>query len=347
MSRNRILIAVAFIAGPQSGTLRAEEPSLAGRILQKEVIIDTTRDAIWQAWTTSEGIASFFSPDSKIGKIPGDPYEMYMGMAKPDDSGERGSEGCRLLSMIPREMISFEWNFPPKVPRLRMKHARTYVVLRFDEPAPGKVRVRFAQAGWQDGADWQKGWDYFDKAWSFVLNNLKKTLESKPAGSVDATPKTGSVAVEPRTWEEGHVTVRSYPGPEKRQEFEMTVPASAERLWSLLATSEGLKQLGGKDAAVQLEPFGAYAYWPGSNNQVLSWLPGEMLSTSGSAPPQFPNVRKGGTWSAYFFEPIDAGHTRVRLSLVGWKEGGEWDDAFNYFLKANPKFLNEVYLRAQ
>jgi WD40 repeat protein/uncharacterized protein YndB with AHSA1/START domain len=314
----------------------AMEPRDSGRILRKEVVVDAGVDWVWQAWTTEAGIASFFSPDARIELRLGGAYELYMGMKQPDESGRRGSEGCRLLSFIPNEMLSFEWSFPPKVMSLRRADARTHVVLRFDPVDPGRTRIRFAQAGWKQGEDWDAGYAYFDRAWTNVLQQLRD--KAKEEGKPDSPPPEG------KSWTDGQVKVTALESPVKRQDFEMTLPVEVEKVWKLLATSKGLKRLGGKDPAVELRPGGRYSFWPGANNRVLSHLPNEMLSTSGSAPPKFPNVRRGGTWSAYFFDRVDDHTTRLRLTCVGWRPGEkEWDEAFDYFLKANAQFLNSVY----
>jgi WD40 repeat protein/uncharacterized protein YndB with AHSA1/START domain len=308
-----------------------------GRILRKEVTITCSLDDVWRAWTTSEGMASFFSPTSNIELDPGKPYEMFMNMSKPDESGGRGSEGCKTLGFIPKEMLSFEWNFPPKVPTLRNAHEKTFVVLRFIDLGDGQIKVKFAQLGWKKGKDWDEGYKYFDAAWGHVLDNLKKTLESRGGKPADDT------AAKVKTWKDGQVKVTSIIGDSKRQDFEMTIPVSTKKVWSLLATPEGFEKLGGKNPKVELRPWGAYSYWPGAPNKVLSFIPKEMLSTTGSAPPEFPTVRKGGTWSAYFLEPAGKGKTKLRLCVVGWKRGEEWEKAYDYFLKNNPIFLNQLY----
>lgn len=122
----------------------------------------------------------------------------------------------------------------------------------------------------------------------------------------------------------------------------MTVAAPVADVWRALATTEGLREHFLSEGEVELRPFGRYAIWPGATNRVLSYFPGEMLSTSGSAPPQFPEVRKGGTWGAYFLEPAGPGSTRLRLSVLGWKEGEEWNRAFEYFVVNNPAFLKSL-----
>lgn len=312
---------------------QADEP----RILRKEVVVKGTPKQVFDLWTTSDGIAKFFSSESKIELRIGGPFDIYMNMKEPDKQGKRGAEGARILAYIEPELLAFTWGFPPAVESLRYAGAKTQVVLQFIPLDEGRVRVKFAQLGWQEGPDWDKGYEYFDKAWSYVLNQLKDHLETGHTSASAATPKS-------KSWEDNHVKVTSYDSPIKRQDFEMTIPVPVDSVWNLLATADGFKRLGGKDPLVELKPGGAYSFWPGAPNKVLAFIPNEMLATTGSAPPEFPNVRKGGTWSAYYFEPVGNNKTRLRLACVGWRPGEkEWDDAYDYFLKNNPIFLNAVY----
>jgi uncharacterized protein YndB with AHSA1/START domain/uncharacterized protein YciI len=164
-------------AGGRADTAKrdwADAPPSPRRI-SKQVTVRATLEDVWECWTTSEGIASFFTPDSQVELRVGGPYELYM-MAQPDAVG-RGSEGCKVLSYVPHEMLSFEWNFPPKVPTLRYSGAKTHVVLRFEDQGDGTVRVRFDQLGWREGEDWDQGYAYFDAAWDWVLGNLKKKFQ--------------------------------------------------------------------------------------------------------------------------------------------------------------------------
>ncbi|MBD3333611.1 hypothetical protein GF356_12245 [candidate division GN15 bacterium] len=144
------------------------------RILTKEVIVNCSLDKAWHAWTTSDGITNFFVPEAIVQLRPCGKYELVIVPTSPE--GQRGSEDCRVLSFLPESMLSFEWSAPPQFGELRDK--RTIVVLTFDEFGPGQIRVTLNQHGWGRGEEWDRLYDYFDRAWSSVLSAFKKYAES-------------------------------------------------------------------------------------------------------------------------------------------------------------------------
>src|SRR5262249_1119013 len=139
----------------------------------------------------------------------GGKFEMLMSLKAPE--GQRGSEGCKILSYLPNEMLAFEWNFPPKIPTLRNFNAHTQVVLLFERLAENKQRVRLSELGWQRGRDWDEGYGYFDKAWSRFLENFAK---NKPAGAATSNRQPE------KTWTDGDVKVTTWPFPDRRHDFE-------------------------------------------------------------------------------------------------------------------------------
>ena len=157
-----------------SGFVDAKEQS--GKILRKETLVPAALAEVWNAWTTTEGAQTFFSSKAKVELAVGGAYEIYFLLDQP--YGSRGSEDCRVLSYLPMEMLSFSWNAPLEFGELRGRH--TTVVLRFEEIKPGEVKVVFSQHGWGRGEDWDKLYDYFDRAWAYVLGNLKKRFVAGP-----------------------------------------------------------------------------------------------------------------------------------------------------------------------
>lgn len=145
------------------------------RILRKDVIVRAPLASVWHAWTTADGLR-FVSDSSRVELRVGGPYEWFLN-GEPDGRDRRGGAGAQILAFLPMEMLAFDWTFPPAVPALRNADAKTQAVVLFDDLGDGTVRVRFAQHGWGEGDDWDAGYTYFDRAWTFVMDRLKKTLE--------------------------------------------------------------------------------------------------------------------------------------------------------------------------
>jgi uncharacterized protein YndB with AHSA1/START domain/uncharacterized protein YciI len=140
--------------------------------LRKQTVVAADIDQVWHAWTTTDGVKSFFSPEANVELRIGGPYEIYFNMQAP--YGQRGSEDCHVLGFLPKRMLSFEWNAPPQFGELRNQH--TQVVLMFEPIGDKQVRVSLTQVGWGRGEDWKQLFGYFDRAWWMVLENLKESF---------------------------------------------------------------------------------------------------------------------------------------------------------------------------
>ncbi len=144
------------------------------RVLEMEVTVDAPPATVWSAWTTVEGVRTFFAPDARIEPRVGGPFEMLFDDKVP--AGSRGSEGCRFLELSPPHRFSFDWNFPPQLP-IRNEHTRVDVRL---EPAGSGTRVTLTQTGWGEGPGWDEGFQYFDRAWGVVLARLHQRFAHGP-----------------------------------------------------------------------------------------------------------------------------------------------------------------------
>lgn len=129
---------------------------------------------VWAKWTTHGGLLSFFGEDNLVELYPGGAYEIYMLMDNP--YGLRGSEGCKILSFLPGKMLSFSWNAPPSFPEIRKSDYKTWVVIEFTEIDVFNTKITLTHLGWPADISWQPVFDYFDKAWSVVLDCLAKSI---------------------------------------------------------------------------------------------------------------------------------------------------------------------------
>ncbi len=169
MSARSALLAVALAAS----LLPA---SAAERSLDKSVVVPAGVDAVWQAWTTTEGVTSFFAPAAEVQARVGGAFRIYFDPGA--EPGQRGADDMRILAIQPKRMLSFDWNAPPSLPQARQQ--RTFVVVRLHPVDERSTRVTLHHTGWGDGGEWDQAYRYFDRAWTQVLAGLQERFEKGP-----------------------------------------------------------------------------------------------------------------------------------------------------------------------
>lgn len=148
---------------------RTQPPPKSRRLKLHAEVASGIEDA-FARWTTPSGIESFFAPACSIGAGPGEPYEIYF---SPDsEAGERGSEGCTIITVDPPSRFAFTWNAPPAVPALRAAGEHTRVSVLFKRKGPDRTLVTLTHTGWGVGSDWDRCFEYFEEAWPVVLGRL-------------------------------------------------------------------------------------------------------------------------------------------------------------------------------
>jgi len=137
------------------------------------VQVNAPVEKVWNAWTTSDGATKFLAPEARIELRIGGAYELYFDLEAL--KGLQGSEGCRVLSFLPIEMLSFEWNAPPEFPNVRKEQAQkhTWVVVQFYPVELNQTEVRLTHLGWKEGEEWEQVFQYFMRAWDIVLGRLE------------------------------------------------------------------------------------------------------------------------------------------------------------------------------
>lgn len=158
------------------GCLVALAAAAQERAISSKVVVPASLDDTWAAWTTTEGIKSFFAPDAKVEARVDGPFEVYMNPYGVP--GMKGADGMRFLAVEPRSMITFTWNAPPTMPNVRKQ--RTYVTVRFRSTGPKTTEVSLYHGGWGEGPEWDRAFAYFEKAWTNVLVSLEERFVKGP-----------------------------------------------------------------------------------------------------------------------------------------------------------------------
>jgi uncharacterized protein YndB with AHSA1/START domain len=145
--------------------------------IEKSRTVPAGPGEVYKAFTTLEGVKGFFAPEAKLELKPGGAYEMYFVPTLPP--GMKGGEGCQFVSFEPGKQVVFSWNFPPSLPGLRDAKAQTLVTVELQAEGKG-TKVKLTQSGFKEGADWEQGRLYFDRAWGMVLARLERRFRRGP-----------------------------------------------------------------------------------------------------------------------------------------------------------------------
>jgi len=147
---------------------------------------------------------------------------------------------------------------------------------------------------------------------------------------------------------ESAVKVSKLSAPEKALRFEVVVPASVDQVWTAFTTNSGLSTWLWKDVTVELRKDGEWTvHFPGGSTgggSIVDFTPQRRLVMRALCPEKFPTVRRERTTAVFEFEPV-GGKTRVTLTQTGWKEGKEWDDAYEYLADGNAELLGQLLYR--
>jgi len=177
MGRHEARLARALVAATCALLIAcgAAAQSLAPDIVVVKTINAPVAD-VWKAWTTPDGIESFFAPKApKVEPWVGGAFELWFGVDQPE--GSRGSESCKVHSVKPMEQLVIEWNAPPTIPTIRP--LRTLVYLDFKPLPDNRTEVTLRNFGYGVGEDWDKTKAYFARAWPAVMANLEKRFQPK------------------------------------------------------------------------------------------------------------------------------------------------------------------------
>ena len=148
----------------------------AERAIDEKITVKANVDEVWKAWTTTEGIKTFFAPDAKVELRVDGPFEIYMNPFAA--VGMKGADEMRIVGFQDKKMLTFTWNAPPSLPEARKQ--RTVVIVRFISRGDVLTDVTLHHVGWGEGGEWDKAYDYFGRAWPNVLKNLQKRFDSGP-----------------------------------------------------------------------------------------------------------------------------------------------------------------------
>src|SRR5882724_11617495 len=167
-------LAVVLAASPSIAQQVSNTPSTEPRVVRVEATINAPVSEVWRVWTTSKGAEEFFAQMANIQIAIGGPYEIQF-----DPKDERsGTKGLKVLSFLPEEMISFQWNAPPEMPEVR--NGGTWVVVQMRAEGTGRTHVTVTHLGWKEGPEWDRAYVHFIRGWGDLMKRLERRFTEGP-----------------------------------------------------------------------------------------------------------------------------------------------------------------------
>ncbi len=130
-----------------------------------QIDLDAPIQQVWNAWTTQEGLISFFAPAVNLDLRPGGAYEIFFNPNNPP--GTRGAEGMTVLAFQAPNFLAFTWNAPPTLDKVR-DHL-SHVSIRLEALNEKQTRLDFKEDGFGEGGQWEQRVDYFLDAWGAIV----------------------------------------------------------------------------------------------------------------------------------------------------------------------------------
>lgn len=162
-----LLLASAALAQTHVITTRVSKPEKA---LRWEVIVPSNLDEVWAAFTTSDGLSTWLTPNAVV-----DPRAGGEWTAKFPGGGTGGGT---ILSLTPKSEIVMRAMAPPMFPHVREE--RTRAEWRFTEAGPHATKIVLTQTGWKQGEEWEKAYAYLEKGNAQLLETLYRRFETGP-----------------------------------------------------------------------------------------------------------------------------------------------------------------------
>lgn len=125
--------------------------------------------AVWQAFTTSDGLSTWLSPEAVVDMRPGGEWTAKF------PGGSTG--GGTIVSFVPDKELVISALAPDQFPHVRAE--RTHAVFQF-ESRGDSTTVRLTQSGWKSGAEWTQAYEYLVAGNAELLSTLHQRFVSGP-----------------------------------------------------------------------------------------------------------------------------------------------------------------------
>jgi uncharacterized protein YndB with AHSA1/START domain len=173
MTKPKTLILILVLAAACPGLAIAQETIAPTTQPPQELVIQVDVPApihaVWQAFTTSDGLSAWLSPEAVVDLRPGGEWTAHF------PGGSTG--GGTIVSFVPEKEIVISALAPDQFPHVRAE--RTRAVFQFESRGDATV-VRLTQSGWKSGAEWTRAYEYLVAGNAQLLSTLHHRFVTGP-----------------------------------------------------------------------------------------------------------------------------------------------------------------------
>jgi uncharacterized protein YndB with AHSA1/START domain len=166
-----LMLSLLLVAAPvlAQTSIVGTAASTQEKALVIELAIPAPRAAVWQAFTTSEGLSTWLTPGAVVDLRQGGEWTAHF------PGGSTG--GGTILSFVPQEEVVISALAPDKFPSVRA--TRTRARFQFEDHGDFTV-IRLTQTGWKSGDEWDRAYEYLAAGNAQLLATLHRRFVSGP-----------------------------------------------------------------------------------------------------------------------------------------------------------------------
>ncbi len=142
-------------------------------IIQITVNIECDVKQAFRMFTVNELLENWLTEKAEIEPEVGGKYELFW---EPDNREINSTIGCKITGIEQDNFVSFEWKGPVEFQSfMNSADPLTHVIVFFSPNSndPNKTTIHLFHTGWRKDREWQQARNYFEKAWSQTLQELK------------------------------------------------------------------------------------------------------------------------------------------------------------------------------
>jgi uncharacterized protein YndB with AHSA1/START domain len=162
------IFALALALPLTAQTAKPKPAAAPEQALVIELLIPAPRAAVWQAFTTTEGLDTWLAPNCTADLRPGGDWLVHF----PGSTG-----GGTIVSFVPEQEIVINALAPDRFPEVRA--ARTRAAFTFTARGDATL-VRLTQTGWHTGPEWDAAYEYLAAGNAQLLAQLHHRFVAGP-----------------------------------------------------------------------------------------------------------------------------------------------------------------------